>query len=318
MGSPPVVVIGASAGGIEALQRLLPAIPPDFPAAIMVVLHLNVRRPSLLAPVLARATRLPVRDVDEPESYAAGHVYLAPPDRHLVIDDGLLRCDDGPRENLHRPSVDVLFRSASRHGPRAVGVVLSGALDDGAIGLLAIRRAGGGTAIQDPIDAAFPDMPQSAQRMLEPDVCLPAEDLGSALIGLAEKAARAEVVPWTGSRLGTSAIETVTCPECEAAVIEEVSGPAVSYRCPASHRFSVNSMIAGNNDALERALWAAVRAMSDSAALAKRVSQRAAESGRDEIAERFRRRSEQQRKHIEIIRAMLIAERQQEPGVTDR
>ena len=177
--SSKIVVIGASAGGIEALGELVRALPADFGAPILVVLHIPRDVPSLLPAVLARAGTVKTKTAEDGERVRNGTLYAAPPDRHLVIEaDGTLRTPRGPRENRHRPAVDPLFRSAAlAYGPDAIGIILSGSLDDGTAGLLAIHQRGGITIVQDPKEAAYPGMPESAIANVEVDHVLSVQDI---------------------------------------------------------------------------------------------------------------------------------------------
>ena len=165
-----IVAIGASAGGVEPLLEITRSLPRSFPAAVCVVLHVNPRVPSLLPTLVNRAHRMDARHPVDGEPMEAGHIYIAPPDRHLLVEPGRLRLGDGPREARSRPAVDVLFRSIARaYGPLAIGVVLSGALDDGTEGLVAIKRAGGIAIVQDPDTAYCPSMPRNALDKVEVD-----------------------------------------------------------------------------------------------------------------------------------------------------
>jgi two-component system, chemotaxis family, protein-glutamate methylesterase/glutaminase len=180
-----LVVVGASAGGVEALIRLVGELPPDFGAAVLVVLHLTPDASSNLPAILARAGRLPAAQARDGEPIRPGRIFVAPPDHHLLVRDGRVRLSRAPSENLHRPAVDVLFRSAAMNlDGRTVGVVLSGALDDGADGLRAIAMAGGLAIVQDPGDALVPSMPMSALEAGPVDHILPAHEIGRRLPAL--------------------------------------------------------------------------------------------------------------------------------------
>ena len=193
-----IVVVGTSAGGVEALRVLLRGLPADLPAAIFVVMHLAPHAPSYLAEVLLKAGRLPAAVVDQPVRFRPGRVYVAPPDHHLILNRTHVRISRGPRENWHRPSVDVLFRSAAQSlGPRVVGIVLTGFLDDGSAGLAAIQNEGGVTIVQDPDDAPFPDMPLNALENVKVDYCLPLSEIPGTVVRLSELA--------PGHRNGSSA-----------------------------------------------------------------------------------------------------------------
>jgi two-component system chemotaxis response regulator CheB len=178
-----IVVIGASAGGVDALKSLVRQLPPDFPAPICIVLHIPPNSPSLLAHILSREGTLPAKEAADGESYENGTIYVAPPDKHLLIaSDGKLRTVEGPPKNLHRPAIDALFRSAADVlGRNVVGVVLTGALNDGTAGLYAIKQQGGIAIVQDPNDALYPEMPSSAIARVRPDYVIPLRDIARQL-----------------------------------------------------------------------------------------------------------------------------------------
>ena len=181
-GAARVVVVGASAGGIEAFRALAGGLPPDLLAAVLVVVHIPATLPSLLPQILASAGPLPAAHAQDGETLRPGRIYVAPPDRHLLVEGGKVRLSAGPRENFSRPSVDPLFRSAAKSfGRRAAGVILSGSLDDGAAGLAVVRRRGGLTVAQDPREALFSSMPEGVIRRVGVDFVLPAADIAALL-----------------------------------------------------------------------------------------------------------------------------------------
>jgi two-component system chemotaxis response regulator CheB len=183
-----MVVIGASTGGVEALMSLVARLPAGFAAAVCVVIHRQAHSVSLIGQILQRAGALPARDAADGEQLQPGHIYIAPADQHLLIEPGQLKLSHGPRENRSRPAIDPLFRSAAQvYGPNAIGVVLTGELDDGAAGLDTIRRLGGVTIVQDPADALAPAMPTNALRYGVPDYCVPLKDIPALLVELLER-----------------------------------------------------------------------------------------------------------------------------------
>jgi two-component system, chemotaxis family, protein-glutamate methylesterase/glutaminase len=183
-----VIVVGASAGGVETLRELVAGLPSDLPASILVVLHVAPDHKSILPRILTGAGPLPAAHAKNGEALEPGRIYVAPPDRHLVVDDGIVRLTRSPPEGGHRPAVDTLFRTAARfHGTRVVGVVLSGALDDGTAGLVAIKQRGGVTVVQDPDEALCADMPRNALENLQVDHCLPTAKIAALLEKLAHE-----------------------------------------------------------------------------------------------------------------------------------
>jgi two-component system chemotaxis response regulator CheB len=193
MATRDTIVIGASAGGVQALSRLVGDLPADLPAAVFIVLHISADVPSLLPEILARESRLRVAHASDGEMITAGQIYVAPPDRHLVIEDHQVKLVNGPKENLHRPSIDALFHSAaSWAGPRAIGVVLTGARDDGSAGMCAIKQCGGVTVVQDPNEAPFPSMPFNVMQNIKVDYSLPLHEIGPLLTKLTRETTEKE------------------------------------------------------------------------------------------------------------------------------
>ena len=174
MATRDTIVIGASAGGVQALQTFVTGLPYDLPAAVFIVLHISADHPSLLPQILARESKLDVAHAVNGEPIQRGRVYVAPPDQHLIVEDQRVKLVHGPKENLHRPSIDALFRSAARWaGPRVIGIVLTGARADGKVGMRAVKQRGGITIVQDPAEAPFPSMPRSVMQEIKVDYSLP-------------------------------------------------------------------------------------------------------------------------------------------------
>ncbi len=188
-----VIVVGASAGGVEALRGLVGSLPIDLPAAVFLVLHIPAQSPSLLPEILSRSGPLRALHPTNGEVIQHGLIYVAPPDHHLLLEDGFVRVVRGPRENRHRPAIDPLFRSAARaYGSRVVGVILTGSLDDGTAGLLAIKRRGGVAIVQDPDDALYSSMPRSALAHVDVDHVLVLSEIGPVLARLTREQAAVE------------------------------------------------------------------------------------------------------------------------------
>jgi two-component system, chemotaxis family, protein-glutamate methylesterase/glutaminase len=240
-----IVVIGASAGGIEAVQQLASRLHPDFPAPICVVLHTSPDSPGLLPSILNRSGRLPAEHARDGVKMHAGRFYIAPADHHLLLEPGMLRLTKGPRENRFRPAVDPLFRTAAQvYGPGAIGVVLSGRLDDGTAGLHVIKRLGGTAVVQHPEDAMFPSMPMNAARHVAVDYCVRIKEMGALLTRLAATPVH-EIAPPAPADLEvevriakeTNAIDagleqlgtasSIACPECHGVLLQ--SAPTASF-----------------------------------------------------------------------------------------
>jgi two-component system, chemotaxis family, protein-glutamate methylesterase/glutaminase len=242
-----VIVVGASAGGLDALRQLLAALPADLPASLFIVLHTADHEPGMLARVLASASALPVATAEEGQRFARAHAYVAPPDRHLLIGRDHLHVRRGPRENGSRPAIDPLFRSAAVScTTRVIGVLLTGLLNDGASGMQAIKRCGGLSVVQDPRDAAYPEMPRSTLRYAPIDHVLPLEEIAGVLAARAreprlpsaavpeEIRAEALIAAQEVRHMepsGTGIVTPITCPECHGAMHEIKDGELVRYRC---------------------------------------------------------------------------------------
>jgi two-component system chemotaxis response regulator CheB len=301
-----IVAIGASAGGVEALSRLVNDLPAELPAALFVVLHVASGAPSNLPAILNRARRLPAAHAADNEGIRTGRIYVAPPDRHLVLADGHVRITMSPRENGHRPAVDPLFRSAARiYGQRVIGVVLSGYLDDGTMGLRLVKERGGIAVVQDPHDATAPDMPRNALEHVVVDHCVALDELGPLLVRLVDEAA---VTPSPAGDEGEPAGKPsgFTCPECHGSLAEVEAGDFVHFRCRIGHAYSPESLLAQQADALDRAQWAALRSLDENAALLRRLGLRAERRGDERLSGRFVHRAEDIESHAAVLRQRLL------------
>jgi two-component system, chemotaxis family, protein-glutamate methylesterase/glutaminase len=309
--SSELVGVGASAGGVDALVDLLGEIAPDFPASILVVLHISATSPSLLAQILARKSRLPVTAAEDGERLQAGHVYVAPPDRHLTAREGRIWLDAGPRINGHRPAIDPLFFSlADGYDGHAVGIVLSGTRDDGTAGLARIVECGGRAFVQDPEDARHGGMPRSAIDSVALDGVLPARDLGRVLArvvsgepapGVAPRAAGGSGPPATA--LGAPLV--TVCPECGGVMTETRENGVLNWTCHVGHRFAPRTLADMQGQAVEAALWTAIRALEDRQALLERLAQHAEERGRLRSAEYFAGQADVSTEQADLVRRVV-------------
>lgn len=322
-----MIVIGASAGGVEALQTLMRELPADLPAAVFIVLHMPAQGPGLLPQILNRAAQLHVVAATDGATIEHGTVYVAVPDHHLLIKDGRVQVNRGPRENRHRPAVDALFRTAVYgYGARVIGVVLSGALDDGTAGLLAIKQRGGRALVQEPREALYPSMPQSAIDNGAADQILPLKALAQRLVELvytpvAEEALTAaseqmqheveimeldQYLLTHPDRIGPPS--EFSCPECGGVLHEVKNKDMVRFRCRVGHAFSAESMMAEQSEALEAALWAALNTLEESVSLARRMAQQAQENGRARLTTRFQQKAQDAQQRALVIRQVLLKE----------
>ena len=318
-----IVVVGASAGGVEALRDFVRELPDGLPACVLVVLHLPSSAFSALPSILSRAGKLPAVSAEDGAPLAPGQVLVAPPDRHLVVRDGHVVLARGPRENGHRPAIDVLFRSAARwHGPRTVGVVLSGTLDDGAVGLLTIVERGGVAVVQDPGDALYDGMPKAALRAVPGAICASGPELSQAVVTLC-----GERVDDAATPVGrTLEIETdipemdeqalgdeerpgvpaaMSCPDCNGAMFVLEQGSVVRYRCRVGHAWSPESLLAEQVEAAEGALWAAIRVLEEKAALHRELAGRAQQRDAGLAAGFHDERSQEAQQSAATLRELL-------------
>lgn len=320
-----LIVLGASAGGVEALVELISQLPADLPAALAVVVHIPATNVSMLPHIFKRAGCLPAENPRDGEEIRHGRIYVAPPDRHLLIQNGVMRLGQGPRENGHRPAVDPLFRSAARaYGPRVVGAVLSGGLDDGTAGLLAIKREGGITIAQDPAEAIAPSMPRSAIENRAATHVLPVSDIAPLLVTLAHEPApergespmahemdeETRIANFDFNALKTTAEKAppsvFACPECGGTRFELYNGDLVRYRCRVGHAYSPDSLAAEQARSIDEALWTAFRALEERAGLGRRLADKMRERGFPGIAKRHDAQARDAEKHAQTIRQVLM------------
>jgi two-component system chemotaxis response regulator CheB len=303
-----IVVIGGSAGGLAALERVLAGVPRDLPAAMLVVLHRDPVRESSLPAVLARRGPWPASAAVHGDRVEHGHILVAPSDNHLIVRRGYVHVIRGPRENGHRPAVDALFRSAAAaYGPRVVAVLLSGFGDCGTAGLMSVKARGGLAIVQDPADAEVPEMPRNARAHVPLDAVLPAASVGPLLAARCREPAGPSppnrprglaVVEGDEPGLGADMV----CPSCGGRMTEGHLGGHDVFRCHVGHAFSLPALASEQAEAQERALWAAVRTLEESAALSRRSAARASAK----LGPRLAEKAAIQARNAEIIREMLL------------
>jgi two-component system, chemotaxis family, protein-glutamate methylesterase/glutaminase len=297
-----VVVMGASAGGVEALQRVVEDLG-GFAGSAFVVLHLWAGAESRLPDILSRADHLPAIHPADGDPVLPGRIYVAPPDLHLALREGRIHLSRGPRENRHRPSIDVLFRTAAHaFGPRVIGVLLTGSDDDGAAGLAAIKRAGGLAVVQDPADALFPDMPVAALRLIAADHILRAREIGRRLARLSQETVEAPL-PREKEEPMARPPDLFGCPDCGGPLVEIVQDGVPRLRCTVGHAYSYQGMIDAGDEAVERALWAAVRSLEDSAVVCRKLA--AIPGIAEEMGALQEGRARGKEEHAQVIRKLL-------------
>ena len=323
MANRDIVVVGGSAGALEALKALLPALPGDLPAAVFVVVHIGATPHSVLPEILSRAGPLPAQTAKDGARFEPGRVYVAPPDRHLLLDRGRIALRRGPRENLARPAIDPLFRSAAAEfGSRVIGVLLSGMLYDGASGLRAIKRCGGIAVVQ--ADPRYAEMPRQALQTTEVDHRVPAAELGALLVRLVGEPAgpspevpedvRFEVRMAAGEQAGIDGEERLgklsplTCPECGGSLWEIEDGPILRHRCHTGHAYNGTLLLAEQSERIDRALWSALRAHEERAALLRRHAEHARARQASGEASRWDELAAEHDQHGQSIRQLVIRE----------
>lgn len=313
-----IIVIGTSAGGIDALSQVVAGLPADLHAAVFIVQHMASSFRSQLPELLSRRGLLPAVYPTHGQEIELGQIYVAPPDMQMLVRQGYVHVTRGPKENGHRPSVDTLFRSAARaYGPRVIGLVLTGQLDCGTAGLLSIKARGGIALAQDPDEAEAPSMPRSAARHVLLDGVATLRMLGPRLAELVRTSAdaAANAMPRAiheleGDASGTPA--ELTCPLCRGTLTEARYGDFHQFRCHVGHTFSIESVLSEQTEETERALWASVRALEESAMLARRLASHA----NGDIRERFEEKYETLDRQAEVIRTVLLGERDRPPALT--
>ncbi|AUX74784.1 chemotaxis protein CheB [Sinorhizobium fredii] len=323
MGSRDVIAIGGSTGAIGAVKQLLRALPPEFAATLFIVIHVGARGKNLLSEIFKEHIAVPVTTASDGERIEAGHVYVAPADHHLLVVDGIVRLGRGPRENLARPAVDPLFRSVGMtYGTRAVGVVLTGMLNDGAAGLADLKRCGGVTVVQNPQDAAAPDMPLGALKASDVDYRASLADLPQLLVQLTSEAAgppvaipddlRLEVDIALGRQIDPEAIATIadavplSCPACGGVLSQMKSWPPLRFRCQVGHAYTSDTLAAESEGSVDEAMRVALRIIEERVTLCEKMADDARRSGRDAAAAANTRRADEGREHAETLRRAIL------------
>jgi two-component system, chemotaxis family, protein-glutamate methylesterase/glutaminase len=328
-----IVVIGASAGGIQALTTLVAGLPRDFPASLLVVVHIPPYSISRLPEILSRSGPLPATHAQHGEEIEPGRIYIAPPDRHLLVRAGWIELSRGPRENHARPAIDPLFRTAARtYGRRTIGIVLSGALYDGSMGLLAIKTRGGMAIVQDPKEAIVDSMPRRAIERAAADHVLPVAEIAASLTDLVQQpvvaqgenrmvntidaeerleAVIAEDFVEQASDGRTEETTLFTCPDCGGVLWQGAEGPVLRFRCHVGHAFAPEVLLSQKSEELETALWSSLRLLKEKATLTQQLANRTRSSGNGtaatQAAERITDQAKLDERHAQVIQELLEA-----------
>lgn len=319
-----VIVIGASAGGIEALRIVVGGFPRDLAAAVLVVVHIPPYAQSHLPEILNRSGPLPAKHAENGEVIETGRIYVAPPDRHLLLQGDRIELTSGPRENHSRPAIDPLFRSAARaFGPHAIGVIVSGALYDGTAGLMAIKARGGTAVVQDPNEAIASSMPRTALRLVEVDHVAPAEEIGLLLAQLVEapRSGEGERMNAAGEHMDDVIHRVIerqalderpddatiyTCPDCGGVMFQGGEGPALSFRCHVGHAYAPELLLGQKADELEAALWTCVRMLTEKATLTRQLASKT-HVGASMAAPRAAEQAELAERQARVVRELLLS-----------
>ena len=338
-----VITVGASMGGVESLTRLVERLPPNLPAAVLIVLHVSPDGRSFLPEILNRAHRLKAAHARDGEPIRPGRIYIAPPNHHMLVHEGDIRLSRGPHENSARPAIDPLFRTAAKYyGDRVIGVVLSGGLDDGTVGLIDIKAAGGLAVVQDPADAICRSMPESAARHVQVDYLKPLNEIGPLLGRLVREpvaqngsrngdgkmASRTTLRASDGKAAGSKAKDEpdiaefgsnvmatsmsvappspFTCPDCGGVLWEFNSDGVLRYRCHVGHGYTADSLVAAQTQKLEEALWIALRALEEAAGTHRRMAARARGSRMDHIAQSYEEGAATAEQHAALLLNLLL------------
>jgi two-component system chemotaxis response regulator CheB len=327
MAKRDIIVIGASAGGVYALKELTASLPGDLAASIFVVLHVSPHSPSLLPDILSHAGPIKAIHPQDGQLFQPGHIYVAPPDHHMLIEYDQIIVKKGPKENRFRPSIDALFRSAAyTYGPRVIGVVLTGMLNDGASGMWSVKRLGGIGIVQEPEDAMYSSMPDSVLEYVDADHVVPVKQIGTILEKLIAETVieKPELDPEEDRLMGVeiniaaqdSAFEQgiielgeltpLTCPECNGALISIKEGKLIRYRCHTGHAFTASTLLAETTKTVEDSFWKAARSLEEAVILLEQSGKQFAEGGNSEAAEQFFEKAHQARERAKVAHELAF------------
>ncbi len=323
-----IIVIGASAGGFEAIKQLVRDLPGDLQAALFIVWHMSPDVRGVLPDVLNKQNTIPAAHAIDREPIAMNRIYVAPPDRHLLLEKGVVRITRGPRENRFRPAIDPLFRSAAYYyGPRVIGVILSGSLDDGTAGLWSIKNRGGIAVVQDPKDAEVPSMPENAIREVNIDYIVPLSGMAELLVRLSDEKVNTDGQPDNERmeievnvakqdkalqqhimKLGN--FSPYTCPECHGVLIALHEGGRTRYRCHTGHSFSADSLLASITENIEDSLWNAIRSIEESVMLLNHMGDHFAEHNETRLAAMYFKKAKEAHSRAEMVRNSVLQHEQ--------
>jgi two-component system chemotaxis response regulator CheB len=316
-----LIVVGSSAGGVDAVPRLVGQLGKELRVCMLVVQHMAPTSDSQFVHIIRRASLVPVAWAEQGERLQDSRVLVAPRDLHMMVADGHVRLSAGPRENYVRPSIDRLFRSAAAiHGPRAIGVLLTGMMEDGVAGLRAIQEAGGFTIVQDPDEAAFNELPSRALQTMNPDRVLRLDAIGELLLSLTAQSVAAHPIP---SRVALEAEldadgpaspevigslgpqTTMACPDCGGPLWEIGDEQLRRYRCYLGHAITARELLRKGGEQIEAALWSAIRSLHDRASTYATLAEDAGRSGKAQLHQLYVNRAREARAEADLARQFM-------------
>jgi two-component system chemotaxis response regulator CheB len=326
-----IIVIGASAGGVTALKELVSSLPADFKGSIFIVLHIPAYSESRLPSILSKAGALPALHPRDGDRIEPGKIYIATNDHHLILDKNKIVVRRGPKENRFRPSIDALFRSAAYvYGPRVIGIILSGILNDGVSGLWTIQQHGGITIIQDPKDAEQSQLPENAQEYVEADYILAALDMAPLIAGLTKEPApkknkftlkqlellKMEIIIATKDNAFEMGIMNMgeftpfTCPQCHGSLVRLAEGKLIRFRCHTGHAYTASSLLAELSENVEGQLWMSMRGLEEMNLLLRNIGDHYKEMGNKKAAGLFHSKAKESADRAQIIHDSVLQQDQ--------
>ena len=320
-----MIVIGASAGGFEAIKTIIKNLPPDFKPPVFIVWHISPRVKGILPHVLNQLNSIPASNAYNNEPIKASHIYVAPPDYHLLVEKDKVLVTHGPKENRFRPAVDPLFRSAAyAYRERVIGVILSGALDDGTAGLWTVKNFGGTAIVQDPVDAEFSSMPENAMRQVNVDYCVGVSEIANLLVRLSKEEVTKNTTvmkpeetkkeieiaagqnPLEEGVLQFGNLSPLTCPECHGVLVRLQNDNIIRYRCHTGHAYSVDTLMEAITEKIENSLYSAIRGMDESYLLLNHLGDHLAESNQPKLAAVYFKKAKEAKEKSELVRKAVF------------
>lgn len=324
-----IIVIGGSSGGFEAFKTIIKNLPPDFSAPIFIVWHMSADVSGVLPQVLNRENQILAANALDNEAIQPNRIYVAPPDRHLLVQEGRMRVTHGPKENRFRPAVDPLFRSAAyAYGNRVIGIILSGGLDDGTAGLWTVKHYGGIAIVQSPKDAEVSSMPENAIRQVKVDYVVPVADMASLIVRLSKEPVTenadsmkdeqtkkeidiaAEENAMEHGILKFSELTPYSCPECHGVLSRLRNGNIVRYRCHTGHAYSADALIMAITEKIEDGLYNAIRGMDESVMLLNHIGDHYAEANEPKLAALYFKKAKEADERSRLVRKAALTHEQ--------